>query len=210
MWDIGLIENWRSRLIIQNITVPRVSALIVLGQNQKQYISKHWPNHAPVEVIGHYNDTEFFKPDTKAPGSYIFAVGNDPGRDYATLLTALSGSSVKLIIRTNRALNLDRYPDVNVEVIKENISYEALRELYAGAAIVVIPVHETLNAGGVSSLLEAASMGKPIIVSRSSALQDYIKPDETCIEVAADNSEELHSAIDRLIAEPNTRKRFGR
>lgn len=208
MWDIGLTDGWRLRKLVQNQVVPYIDGIMVLGGNQKDYISNTWPTNRNVEVIGHYVDGEFFCPSSKNQESYIFTVGDDPGRDYNTLLGAASNTSIDLVMRTN--FDIDLNGNQRIHHIKDRVSFTDLHDLYARAAIVVIPLSDTLNASGISSFLEAASMGKPIIVSKSKGIEDFVVPGENCIEVPCHDPVALQSAIDKLIQEPETRARLGR
>ena len=144
------------------------------------------------------------------PESYVFTVGDDPGRDYTTLLAAVEDTQIELIMRTSLPLSIDPSKHQQVRAITNRLSFEALRDLYAFAAIVVIPLADTLNASGVSSVLEAAAMGKAIIVSKSGGIEDFVIPGETCLEVPCCDPTALKSAIQQLRNEPETRARLGR
>jgi glycosyltransferase involved in cell wall biosynthesis len=154
-------------------------------------------------------DTEFFHPMDAPHLNHILSIGDDVGRDYSTLLRATEGLDCDLVIRSSRSL-----PDwvdglSRVQALRERLSYSELRDLYARAKFVVVPVHDTLNASGVTSVLEAAAMGKATIVSGSRALADFSIPDETCIRVPCGDVGAMRGAMSRLMEDPSTCARLG-
>jgi glycosyltransferase involved in cell wall biosynthesis len=201
LWDIGLTEQWPLRERVLDFVVPRVDSIMVLGSNQKSYIERRWHPRATIEVIYHHIDTQFFfspvaaHAPTKGP---ILSVGDDVGRDFETLAAALDGSLVETIVKTRRQFPQHSSLGRGVKVISKWLSYLELRDLYANSLFVVIPVLDTLNASGVSSILEASAMGKALIVSDSSGIRDYVVPGETCLVVPCGDARALRAAIEKL------------
>ena len=210
MWDLGLTETWPLRRRMQDRIIPRVDGIMVLGTNQKDYIQANWQFAKNVEYIGHYIDENFFVPQDAPEQDFVLAVGDDGGRDYGTLIEASEDAPFSVKMRTGLGLRLDPQRHGNIEQLRDRIAFTALRDLYARAAIVVVPVAQTLNASGVSSLLEAASMGKAMIVSESGALRDFVVPDETCLTVPCHDPVALRRAIDNLLGDRDLRLALGR
>lgn len=209
MWDIGLTDSWRLRRRIQDLVVPRVDEILVLGSNQIAHIAGNWPTHAPVTCIGHYIDTDFFRPLPPGEGAgFVFSVGDDEGRDYDTLLRALSGVEGGVVIRSRQL----RFPPARsgLRLISERIPFTELRRLYADAAVVVVPMHDRPHPGGVTTVLEAAAMGRAAVVSDSIGIRDFCRNDETCLLVPCGNAEAMSAAMRRLIGDPALRDRLGR
>jgi glycosyltransferase involved in cell wall biosynthesis len=209
LWDIGLTEAWRLRERLLDIAVPRVDGILVLSSNQKPYIESRWPRHGRAEIILHYVDTDFFQASEDAPGNYILAVGDDQGRDFATLVKAAEDLPTEIRIKTRLPVKRDAVRNANVTVLSERMSHEELRNLYAGACFFVVPLTETLNASGVSSVLEAGAMGKALIISETQSMRDFIVPDETCLVVPPDNPKALREAMIRLRTDGDLRRRLG-
>lgn len=207
LWDLGLTEQWRLRERILDHVVPRVAGVFVLGASQKTYIEQRWGRVA-VEVLGHSVDTDFFAPVEPEPGGAILALGDDAGRDFPTFLEAAAGIDASVVIKTAR-IAPDRAVPQNVTVLRERISHLELRDLYAASRFVVVPLHQTLNASGVSTILEAGAMGKAVVVSDNPAIRDFIVPDETCLVVACGDREAMREAAARLLREPQTCRRLG-
>jgi glycosyltransferase involved in cell wall biosynthesis len=100
-------------------------------------------------------------------------------RDYPTLMRAVDGMDVKVVIgaashwskRRNTA-DGEKLPD-NVEV--SAFDYTALRQLYSRSAVVVVPLDDTDFQAGITTILEAMAMGKPVVVTHSAGQTDVIE-----------------------------------
>lgn len=209
VWDVGLTDSWKLREFILDRVVPRAAGLFVLSTNQKAYIAKRWGRTEGVEMIGHGTDTVFYTAAPPAPNGFILSVGEDVGRDFDCLLDIAPGLPSDIVLKTRR-ISPDAVLPPNVKVLRDRIDYTALRDLYAQSRFVVVPLRgETLNASGVSTILEAGAMGRALVVSETEAMSDYIVPGETCLTVPCGDREALAAAVGRLIAEPDTCARLG-
>lgn len=141
-------------------------------------------------------DHKFFKPRNNKDGNYIMAVGQEQ-RDYRTLLDAIAGTKIKLIIVASNPWSkfpLDVSEHSNVKFVR-NIPYTELRDLYRGARIVVVPLFENSYGAGLNVLLEAMAVAKPLIVSETTGVCNYILQDETGLYVSPGNSNELREQL---------------
>ncbi len=106
---------------------------------------------------------------------YVLAIGNDPRRDYATLLAA--AEEIAAPIRIVTRLPLPEPLPANVSVLRGSWQDRALsdadiRELYRRAACVVTPLHDTIQPSGQSVTLQAMACGAPVVVTRTRGLWD--------------------------------------
>jgi glycosyltransferase involved in cell wall biosynthesis len=158
-------------------------------------------------------DQSFFVPGNGQGGDYVLAVGFDVARDYATFVAAIRGLSYKTII-VARPRNLEGISlPLNVDVIPDP-SFVDLRELYAGARCVVIPIrHEGYRFGGdtsgITSLLEAMAMAKPVIVSERRTLSDYVVDGESARIVPAEDPVRLREVIQETFEDRSQREALG-
>jgi glycosyltransferase involved in cell wall biosynthesis len=148
-----------------------------------------------------------------APGGHILAVGRDLARDYSTLAQAVAPLSRRtVIVAKEENLRGLRLPG-NVEV-RLNVPPAEVRELYAGAACVVLPIrHEgyawgTENSGTIS-LLEAMACARPIVVTERSYLADYVRPGVTALTAPAEDAEALRARIAEVIGGPDRAASLG-
>jgi glycosyltransferase involved in cell wall biosynthesis len=203
LWDIGLTESWRLRERVLGLVVPRIDAIMVLGSAQAPYIRRRWRADVPIEVIHHHIDAGFWHPGPADPDGPVLSIGEDPGRDYPLLNRAAQGLGAPVVVKTRRgaaAFGGTLAPEI--ALLDQWMSFTELRALYARARVVVVPLRETLNCSGVSSVLEAMAMGRPLVVSESAAIRDYIVPDETCLAVPCGDADALRAAIRRLLDDP--------
>lgn len=157
-------------------------------------------------------DQQFFRPQGVRESNYILAVGREQ-RDYETLLRALQGTDIQLIIVasspwSSSSLQLPRCYNSPVKVIGR-VSYTELRELYAGARLVVAPLNNVDYAAGVNALLEAMSMGKAVVATNTQGLAGYLNDGETGLHVEAGDVEALRAAMMGLWGRPEERVRLG-
>jgi glycosyltransferase involved in cell wall biosynthesis len=210
LYDPPLEYGWKIRAFVLDQVLRRCEAVLVRGENQRRFLHERYGRRLQVEVVWHAIDTDYWQPSGRSPGDYIFSIGNDPGRDFDTLLEALDGLNMPTIIKTSDH-RLERAKGMpHVRVVRERIPFDALRELYDGARLVVIPLKESIHAGGVNSVLEAMAMGKALIVSRSSGIADYYSPGRSALEVPVGDSRALRRAIRELIHDDARSSELGR
>jgi glycosyltransferase involved in cell wall biosynthesis len=100
-------------------------------------------------------------------------------RDYPTLVKAVEGLDVRVVIgaashwskRRNTAE--DAQSAANVQV--DSFDYFALRDLYSRSSIVVVPLDDVDFQAGITTILEAMAMGKPVIVTHSVGQTDVVE-----------------------------------
>lgn len=207
IWDPSLTESWKLRERMLDIALPRVDGIMVLGNSQVPYTETRWHPRSTPRVIYHHVDANFFAPSHEAAEDYALSVGDDVGRDFDTLVKAIEGSSSPIKIKTRRPVNSTLR--AGIEIISSRVTYRELRALYSRCSFVIVPLMQTINASGVSTILEAGAMGKALIVSDNRAISDYIIPGETCLTVPCGNSDALRDAIERLSSDRLLRERLG-
>ena len=157
-------------------------------------------------------DEQYWQAEGPAEGGYVLAVGRDLARDYATFVRAVGGLPVRAVIVAKRENLAGVDLPANVEVHLD-IAPTKVRELYAGAACVVVPIHRGSSLRnrelGTIALLEAMAAGQPIVVTERSTLRDYIRPGETALTVPAETAPALRAAVERLLGERELAARLG-
>lgn len=151
-------------------------------------------------------DERYWTPTPAARDGYVLTVGRDLARDYATFAVAMRGLPVRGIVvaKEENLRGITLPPNVEARV---NVDPAEVRELYAGAGCVVVPVQEerrrtgTENSGTIA-LLEAMAAGRPTIVTERRFLADYVEPGRTALTVPAENPEALRTSITELLDAP--------
>lgn len=168
-----------------------------------------------IEHIQFHADTRFFRPmpDARVNGALVSAAGLE-WRDYETLIeTARILPDIKFKLaaaspwskHTNRTQRM-ALPD---NVTARRYEYGELRDLYASSAVVAVPLIETDFQAGITTILEAMAMAKPVIVSKTSGQNDVIIDNETGIYVPPGDAAALRVALCRVTAEPDFAARLG-
>ena len=107
----------------------------------------------------------------------IAAIGNDRDRDWRTLIEAFGHDArydVKIATRRRIPASL-RAPNVEIASASGIVKQ---RELYDGADVIVVPLRNNSHVSGLTVTLEAAALGKPMIVSTGGGTLD-LKGDAT-------------------------------
>jgi len=174
-----------------------------------------------VYLIRHYVDQVFYRP-RPVPDDTICAVGAEM-RDYATLKEALQGTGIPCHIAADhvripgklRALGDRRVPIGEVGgptckgVTEGRLSLPELRDLYARSRAVVIPLFPSDTDNGVTCILQAMAMGKPVICSATRGQVDVIQHGVNGLLVPVGDARALREAIVALWNDPDKARRMG-
>ena len=175
----------------------KVDSWICVTQNQKRVLREVLGTATRIEVVSQGVDTVFFEPaladamDHSEP--YILSVGAEM-RDYELLFDAIRQLEVAVMVKASSSWMKgarDQIGDVpsNVQIIDRRLTYSELRDLYAGASLVVVPLKDTMQAAGITTILEAMAMGKCVIATRSTGLPDILVDKNTGLIVDSNPSE---------------------
>jgi glycosyltransferase involved in cell wall biosynthesis len=213
IWEVPWSPGWRYREILSRIAIPRADTNVVFGSNQIQLLRACYGESVLVEPILFCIDTDYYRPvprSTEVHRPVVWSCGLDPGRDFGLLLEAAEGidATIRIKAAPDLALDLKSYPNAVQEM--EYLPREEFRQAYADAAVVVVCTKSTLNAAGVTSLMEALSMGRPTIVSDNPALRDYLPPSDAAIVVPVGDGEALRNAIRWVLEHPAEAEEMGR
>ena len=152
-------------------------------------------------------DTDFWKPTQSGTQSterpLILSAGfND--RDYTTLLSSVSGLNVRVEIATTPGF-ASRAPNVQVHAL----SPHDLRRAYGKASLVVVPLAYNHTASGVTTMLEAMAMSKPVVATRTPATEYYSDDGRFVRLVAPGDSARMSETIQNLLSNAEARERLG-
>ena len=200
--------GWGKRDRVLDYVIPRVDGILALTPHQVTWAQGRWPLKAAPDMVGFAIDESFFRPLPAADGGYVLAVGDDAGRDYECLFAACQAASWRLVLRANR---LPPIPDElrgRVTVL-DRVSYVELRELYAAAAVVIIPLQPMDSPSGITALFEGLAMGRPVVASRISSTQDIVRDGENGLHVPPRDPAALRAAVDALMDDRALAARLG-
>ena len=170
------------------------------------------PSHK-VELVLHPTDQNFWHPLPRQQDRIISSAGLEL-RDYPTLMKAVDGLDVKLMLlaaspwsRRKNETEQVKIPD-NVELLG-NRSRQELRDIYARSLFVVVPLYETDFQAGTQVMYEAMAMGKAIVASRTTGQGDILEEGVTGLYVPPGDVTALRKALLYLLDNPDEAQRMG-
>jgi glycosyltransferase involved in cell wall biosynthesis len=172
-----------------------------------------------VSAIHHPIDEAFFR---TRPGDirndvegYVFSCGLE-NRNYDLLCRAATALQCRFRIAASGFMSLSGFQDAarpeappNV-TLEGRLSYDELRQTYANARLVVVPVNNDIGAAGGTSILEAMAMGKALVITASIGIEQYIRPGLSAIVTPQGDVGALASAINELWEDPERCDEIGR
>jgi colanic acid/amylovoran biosynthesis glycosyltransferase len=132
------------------------------------------------------------------PAEVLYAGRLSPEKGVLELLDGARG--LNLVIAGDGPLR-DRVP-----FARGFVSHDELQQLYARAAVVVCP---SRREGFGVACLEAMAHGRPVVATRVGGLLDLVVDGETGILVPPRDPAALRSALERLLGDPELRRRLG-
>jgi glycosyltransferase involved in cell wall biosynthesis len=188
----------------------RFDAIVVLCERQRRYLLEgaNIPE-SRVHLVHDSIDTAFFAPEPAVsvePG-LVLAVGRER-RDYATLGLAMKKlPDARAVVVADSlwarrsASGEDGFSDDSL-TFRRGLPFSEMRTLYARASVVAVPLQPGIDyAAGVNGLLEALSMGKPTVVTRTPGIEDYLEG--VAEAVAPSDPDALAVAIERALSTPS-------
>lgn len=141
-------------------------------------------------------------------GEYICAIGGN-ARDYRTLFEAaelLPDIRFVCVVRPHNLKNL-RFP-ANVSVLADLPLGKAMNVLKYSRLMVLPLLNSTVPCGHVT-LVAAMHLGKPMVVTDSEGICDYVRNGYNALTVPAGSSEALADMSERLWNDAALRERLG-
>ena len=150
----------------------------------------------------------FYRPTGALRDIQVLAVGQDRGRDYATLFDAVRGTDLSLDV-VCRPANLDGL-DVPANVrVHAPVSHREYRALLTRAQVMAVPTRVMSYPTGSSVALEAASSGCCVVVTDTPAMADYFVQDVSGALVPPGDHLAWRETLIALAADPERRERLG-
>ncbi|UTT48037.1 glycosyltransferase family 4 protein [Rhodococcus gordoniae] len=155
-------------------------------------------------------DADFFSfsdfPDDRP---LIVSFGNDRDRDPESLYEALD-------------LVLKRIPDAQALVqcdtsipapkgvkVIERVSHRHLRDIYRRSSLALIATRPNLHASGMTVALEAMATGRPVVITETPGMSDYVREGESGHLVPCGDVEGLASAAIAVLGSPGVASEMG-
>jgi glycosyltransferase involved in cell wall biosynthesis len=194
-------------------SLRRIDRVVVLSRAHGEFLTTRAGVAAQrVSFLHDKVDHRFWAPRA-APGSgSVLSVGRER-RDYETLFEALRPLAVQAdVVDGSLWARGDHEPRSDPGEVRfhRRISFERLRDLYASAAVVVVPLlGGEVYAAGVNAVMEAMAMGKALVVTDTPGIADYVTDGETGRLVPAGDVAALRDVLSELLGDDAERRRLG-
>lgn len=158
-------------------------------------------------------DLDFWSPGTGDVTDEVLSIGNDPARDFTTLIDAWRPDFPTLKVITSRPVASHK---ANVVIErgdwrKSAITDEEIRERFRRARLVVTPVIDTIQPSGQSATLQAMACGRPVIMSLNRGLWDpEFMNDTVCRLVPPGDAHALSQAVRHMLDDRAGSETIGR
>ena len=206
-----ILQFWSDFVI--NKSLKNLDHVAFFGPADRIYaLQKFNLNKNKTSIIKFGVDTKFWVPSRKKQSDYIFSVGQDPNRDFLTLMKV----NINYPIKIHTALNIKKPKNRhNIEISKgsfnkSTISDIELRKIYQNSAIVVIPLKDVYQPTGYSVTLQAMACGKPVILTKIKGLwsSKLLINKFNCILVPPYDHKSLEDAINNLLINKKLRDKI--
>jgi glycosyltransferase involved in cell wall biosynthesis len=226
---IWATEPSRQRLLAARNWLSRCAAVFVLSTAQlaplREIISPARVRHLPFGI-----DTQYFTATGPSPTSVmalppeverllnhhavVLSVGNDGDRDHATLGAAMSlisrptnlgNESPRLLLASRTAAAIPNQPGLHVPSLSASQLLGSLRR----ARVFAVATRPNLHVSGMTALLEAMSVGLPVVASRTPGMSDYVQDGETGLLVDCGDEQGFARALRDLLADPDRAAAMG-
>jgi glycosyltransferase involved in cell wall biosynthesis len=216
--NYGLATIWRraspARRRALRASLGSAAAVACLSSTQRdELVAATGLDPDRVHVVPLGVDERFFSAAPLPADGYVLAVGKDLARDYATLGRAAETLDlpVRLVAHPRNLVDL-RLP-ANVETAY-GLSWSELRDAYAGAVCVVLPLRGPdypfgTEGSGLTALIEAMATARPLVVTDRAVFRDYVADGESCLAVPPEDPAALGAALERVAADRALAERLG-
>lgn len=139
---------------------------------------------------------------------YVLSVGNE-SRDYDVLVAAASSASLPVKVVSSspwcRRKVSARKSAGCIEFLPR-VGYSVLRELYQKARLIAVPLRDVDYAAGHNAVCEAFCVNKPLIVSSSRGIMDYVSHLTNSYVVPVRNTDAMTAALTSVYTDSSIRE----
>jgi glycosyltransferase involved in cell wall biosynthesis len=191
----------------------RMDRVLVHSPNQIELLQHQLGfSRQQIHLIPYGVDTDYWSPGPRVEDTdLVFSTGRDH-RDHQTLIDAVGGTA-RLFVTDSSAHSpaaTRRGPQTWPEWVEHRtLSYPELREHYQRATVVVVPLLPAAYPFGITALLEAMAMAKPVVVSDTDGLRGIVEHGRTGLVVPPGDSIAMRRAVRELLEDADARESLG-
>jgi glycosyltransferase involved in cell wall biosynthesis len=145
----------------------------------------------------------------RTPANLVIASAGRSGRDYRTLVKSTRGLPCDIHIVCDTEEPVYGLGDEHRVTVFRNLYNEDYLRVLAEADIVVVPLSADDVSAGQMVLLQSFALRKPVVMTRTSTTVDYMDDGVEGFMVGIGKTDEMRSAIVRLLDNCKLREEFG-
>ncbi len=197
----------RAKYALMRFLFQSVHRVVVSSTSEMEYYrgAFEWPSRKLV-FVPVLTNPELLGRIPVEEEDFVVAAGRT-FRDYDTLLRAIAGTNIKLLIVAGGGAAKQYAGLENVQVM-ENIPVSELESLMLRSRAVVVPLQDRAISMGQSVVLQAMALGKAVVATRTAGTIDYIDHMNDGILVPPGDERELRNAL-LLLESAELRRRLG-
>jgi glycosyltransferase involved in cell wall biosynthesis len=200
-FSVGRVATRIDRILVYSTSEER------LAIDELRIPSEH------VERVYYQADQNFFRPDDHAIEPDLICAAGQLLRDYDCLIDAVRELPVRVQIAAGSPwIDSTLRPGAPLpsNVTWGKLNRHDLRDMYARAAVAVVPIKQNKYQTGIATILEMMAMGKCVVASKTDGQTDTIVDGVTGVYVPPGDPLALRNAISGLLANPSRAREIGR
>lgn len=191
--------------------------IIFLSHNEKKFAEKLYPKYCdkfyflPFPVDLSFWNTK----NTVAESGKILFLGNDLNRNYDLLKLIPQQIPEEQFVYITERISPREVSQVNLELINgswndSTLSDLQIKEIYANAKLVILPLHNSIQPSGQSVAIQAMSMNIPVLISKTDGFWDSDKfiNEENIIFIDSKDSDVWVKTIEKILKDFSLRKKI--
>jgi hypothetical protein len=210
IWLTDLITRKPGDYSAMRSVLARMSRLFVLSRAQIEPLAGFLGTDAPpIDFVRFGVDPVFYEASPYPSQPMLLSVGGDRDRDTESLFAALEiitarNPGLEVIVQSKSELTP---PDGVTKVA--SVTHTELRDLYRRASVVVIATRPNLHVSGMTVSLEAMATARPVVITETSGISDYVVDGVTGRTTPLGSAGALADAVSGLLADPGLAERLG-
>lgn len=189
-------EGMRARSLLRSLR--SLDLVWVLSTAQLAPLREAFGPRGPaVEYLPFGIAADFFTPAPLPERPAVLSIGSDRDRDHATLLRAFERvHRERPDVRLGAQLPDGQAVPDGVERVPR-MSHAALRDRYAETSVVAIATRPNLHVSGMTTALEAMASARPVVMTRTPGIEDYVDVPGLLVE-PGDDAALAQAILDQL------------
>jgi glycosyltransferase involved in cell wall biosynthesis len=209
IWVTDMLARGRDVGRMRDV-LRRMDGLWVISRGQVEPLREFvGPDGPPVGFFAFGVDGAFYPARPVPTRPCVVSVGGDRDRDPATLFAALArvhGAVPEAEIVVQSASDMAAPEGVRKVPY---FTHSELADLYARASVVAVATRENLHVSGMTVSLEAMATGRPVVMTTTPGVEDYVDPGRTGLLTPVGDPDAMAEAVVSLLRDPARAVRYG-